>query len=143
MRTSALILAICVCLLNRVTARAADFDGTKPFVCSLIHVVVCDRTGEVEKETAEGINLPQFFSIEVGKKMVTAKTSPDEGRQSPIDTVRHENGTLILEGVQLGKPWHAVINEETGKATITSTTESTAFVVFAACTLTQPAGAVK
>lgn len=143
MRTFTLILAAGICLSNHSPAHAADFDGTKPFLCSLIQVVTCDRSSGVEKDTAADVNLPQFFSIDVGKKLVTATGHSGEKRETAIETVRHENGTLIIEGIQLGKPWDAVINEETGKATITCATESTAFVVFAACTLNQPASVTK
>jgi hypothetical protein len=128
---NALILSLGLWQLNRTPARAADFDGAKPFVVTVKQVEVCDRTGELEKNTAEDVNLPKSFSIDVGKKLVTSKEESGETRTTPIETVRHENGTLILAGVQLGKAWHAVVNEQTGKTTITCTTEDTAFVVFA------------
>jgi hypothetical protein len=137
MKTSMLVAAMLALLVNCTPACAADFDGTKPIICSVIQVVVCSRDGGIEKETAEGVNLPQFFFIDIQKKTVSAKGPSGDSRQSTIETVRHENGMLILEGVQLGKAWHAVINEQTGKTTLTGTTDETAFVVFAACTLTQ------
>src|SRR5207244_3838674 len=111
----AIITAACACFLNSTALAAGDFDGTKPFICSLIQVVVCERSGGIEKNTAEEVNLPQFFFIDVAKRMVTAKGPAGDTRESKIESVRHENGTLILEGVQLGKAWHAVVNEQTGK----------------------------
>ncbi len=137
MKTLILFLATLVALLKSDPARAADFDGSKPFICSVIRVVVCPREGEIEKETAEGVNLSQFLFVDVQKKIVTGKAPSGETRQTTIESVRHENGTLILEGVQLGKAWHAVINEQTGKTTLTGATDEVAFVVFAACTLNQ------
>jgi len=136
MKFSAMILPIFACLLNNAV-RAADFDVAKPFTCSLIQVVVCDRTGTIEKDTAEQVNLPQFIFFDVEKKMVTAKGASGDTRKTDIETVSHDHGTLILGGVQLGKAWHAVINEQTGKATITGATDDTAFILFAACTLNQ------
>ena len=143
MKTFVLILTIGIWHLNGIRARAADFDGTKPFVCTVTQVVVCDRTGAVEKDTAEDVDLPRSFSIDVGNKLAISKKPSGETRKTSIENVRHVNGALILEGVQLGEAWHAVINEVTGKATITSTTEPTAFVVFAECTLNPPASAAK
>ena len=112
-------------------------------MCTVMQVVACDRTGEVEKDAAEDVNLPRSFSIDVGNKLAISTGPAGETRKTSIETVRHVNGTLILEGVQLGKAWHAVINEETGKATITSTTEPTVFVVFADCSLDKPTAAAK
>jgi hypothetical protein len=40
----------------------------------------------------------------------------------------------MLQGVQRGKAWSAVINEETAKTTITGADDETGFIVFAACT---------
>ena len=137
MKTSILFLATLVALLKSEPARAADFDGSKPFICSVIRVVVCPREGEVEKETAESVNLAQFLFVDVQKKIVTGKGPSGDTRQTTIENIRHDNGTMILEGVQLGKAWHAVINEQTGKTTLTGATEDVAFVVFAACTLNQ------
>ena len=135
MKASTIGIAILATVLNNTTARAADFDGTKPIICSVTQVVVCPRTGEIEKETAEGVNLPQFFFIDVQNKIVTAKGPSGDVRNTKIEAARHESGSLILEGVQLGKAWNAVINEQNGKATITGSTPDTAFVVFAACTV--------
>ena len=135
MKSSAFFVAIFACVWNSLPANAADFDGSKPFTCSPTRVVVCEPDGNIEKDTAEDVNLPKAIVIDVAKKILQAKSSSGEMRETAIEKVRHENGTLILEGVQLGKAWHAVINEQTGKTTITGATEDTAFVVFAACTL--------
>ena len=135
MKSSTFVLAIFVCIWNCLPANAADFDGSKPFTCSPTRVVVCEHDGNIEKDTAEDVNLPKAIVIDVAKKILQAKSSSGETRETAIEKVRHENGTLILEGVQLGKAWHAVINEQTGKTTITGATDDTAFVVFAACTL--------
>src|SRR5205814_8873080 len=70
---------------------SGDFDGTKPLICSLIQVVVCERTGEVERETAEGVNLPQFFFIDVAKK------NRSEEHTSELQSLRHLVCRLLLE----------------------------------------------
>jgi len=137
---SIIMIIVCALLASNTRAPAGDFDGTKPFICSVVQVIVCPRDGEIEKDTAENVNLPQFFFINVEKRTVSAKGSKGEKRETAIENVRHENGTLILEGVQLGKAWHAVINEQTGKTTLTGATDDTAFVVFAACTQNQGSG---
>ncbi len=123
-----------ICLLSSARVWAGDFDGSKPLICAVIQVIACPRNEEIEKGTAESIDLPQFFFIDFEKKVVTGKGPAGDVRETKIESMRHDNGTLILQGVQLGKAWSAVINEETGKTTITGATDDAAFVVFAACT---------
>ena len=43
-------------------------------------------------------------------------------------------GKLILQGVQNGKAWSMVINEQNGKVTMSASDEQAGFVVFGACT---------
>src|ERR1043166_9424125 len=134
MKISILLIALSAWSVSNASVRAGEFDGRKPFICSLTQVFVCERNGEIEKDTAEQVNLPQYFFIDVEKRVVKAKGPSGDARESAIEAVWHEDGALILEGVQLGKAWHAVINEETGKATLTGATADRAFVIFAACT---------
>jgi hypothetical protein len=122
-------------LLYSVGAWAGDFDGSKPLICAVIKTVSCPRNEDIETGTAEDIDLPQFFYIDFEKKIVTGKTSSGEARETKIESLKHEDGKLILQGVQLGKAWSAVINEETGKTTIIGANDEAGFVVFAACTL--------
>jgi hypothetical protein len=113
---------------------AGDFDGSKPLICSVIRTVACPRDDEVSKGTAEDINLPQFFFIDFEKKIVAGKTAEGEVRETKIESIKHEDGQLILQGIQRGKAWSAVINEETGKTTLIGANDDGGFVVFAACT---------
>lgn len=122
-------------LLWSVAVWAGDFDGTKPLICAVIKTVSCPRNEDIETGTAEDIDLPQFFYIDFEKKVVTGKAADGEVRETKIDSLKHEDGKLILQGVQRGKAWSAVINEESGKTTITGANDETAFVVFAACTI--------
>ena len=140
MKPSFIIMSAATALISIASLRGADFDGSRPIICAVNQVVVCPRTGEVEKETPEAVNLPQFFFIDVPKKLVTSKGPSGDVRQTTIEVVKHESGTLILSGVQLGKAWNAVINETSGKTTITGATADTAFVVFAACMVNPEAG---
>ena len=121
-------------LLCSAWAWAGDFDGSKPLICAVIQTVSCPRNEAVETGTAEDIDLPQFFIIDFEKKVVTGKAPGGQVRETKIESLKHEDGKLILQGVQRGRAWSAVINEETGKTTITGADDEAGFVVFAACT---------
>ena len=129
-----LIILTGIGLLCAARARAGDFDGSKPLICAVIQTIACPRNEDIEVGTAEDVDLPQFFFIDFEKRLVTGKMSGGEVRETKIESLKHEDGMLILQGVQRGKAWSAVINEETGKTTITGANDVAGFVVFAACT---------
>ena len=53
---------------------------------------------------------------------------------TPIKTIqRMMDGTIILQGIEL-RGWSAVINEQTGKMTVTVSGDDEAFVLFGVCT---------
>jgi hypothetical protein len=134
MKTLPLIIIAGFSLLCCLQTWAGDFDGSKPLICSVIQTVACTRDGEVDKGTAEDVDLPQFFFIDFEKKVVTGKTAEGEVRETKIESIKHEDGKLMIQGVQRGRAWSAVINETTGKTTIIGATDEAGFVVFAACT---------
>ena len=134
MKKLLVIIIAGISLLCSGSVWAGDFDGSKPLICSVIQTVACPRDDEISKGTAEDVDLPQFFFIDFEKKLVTGKTSEGAVRETKIESMKHEDGKLILQGVQRGKAWSAVINEETGKAIIIGASDEAGFVVFAACT---------
>jgi hypothetical protein len=134
MKKLLVIIVAGICLLCNTRAWAGDFDGSKPLICSVIRTIDCPRDDEISKGTAEDVNLPQFLFIDFEKKLVTGKTAEGDVRETKIESIKHEDGQLILQGVQRGKAWSAVINEETGKTTIIGASDEAGFVVFAACT---------
>jgi len=120
-------------------AWAADFDGSRPILCSVIKVIEC--TPAVDREVnAESIGMPQFLHVDVAGKKVAPATDREGKRVSEIKRVERLDGMLILQGADAGvrdkrdgTGWSATISEATGKFTLTAAGEKTAFVVFGAC----------
>ena len=122
------------------SAEAADFDGSKPLLCSVINVSECTANDGCKKTTVENVRLPQFLKVDLAKKIVTPAT-PIEGRKpTQIERTERVEGKLILQGaeegienVHDGLGWTAAISEETGNFILTASGEDVAFVVFGAC----------
>lgn len=125
---------------GRVVVQAADFDGSKPLLCSVINVAECTQNDGCQKTTIEEIAMPQFLKVDVPNKTVTP-AKPIEGRKpSAIRRMERVEGKLILQGAEEGVEnvidglgWTAAISEETGKFILTASGEEVAFVVFGAC----------
>jgi hypothetical protein len=123
-----------------VAAHAADFDGSKPLLCSVINLTECTASDGCQKTTIESTGMPQFLKVDPAKKVVTS-AKPIEGRKpTKIERMERIDGKLILQGaedgiedVRDGIGWTAAISESTGKFIFTASGEEVAFVVFGAC----------
>ena len=128
-----ILIAVALGTLCPVWVPAGEFDGSKPLLCAVLNAVACPRNEEVAAGDAESVNLPQFFHIDVQQKQITGKGPAGDVRETKIDNVTHEDGKLILQGVQKGKAWSAVIDEETGQTVLVGADNGIGIVVFGAC----------
>jgi len=123
-----------------VVSEAADFDGSKPLICSVINITECTPNDGCQKTAIENVGMPQFLKVDPAKKIVTP-AKPIEGRKpTQIERMERVDGKLILQGaedgvenVRDGLGWTAAISETTGKFILTASGEEVAFVIFGAC----------
>jgi hypothetical protein len=113
---------------------AGDFEGSKPLICAVIRTIECAPDGNCKKGTAEHIDIPQFLMIDFEKKTISSTPEAGPVRITKIRNMVREEGNLILQGVQKGKAWNMIINEVTGKVTLSASDDQVGFVVFGACT---------
>ena len=114
---------------------AATFDGSLPLLCAFTEVFECSIDRGCKEGTAEDMNIPQFIRIDVSKNMVSSAEANEEKRESIIKNLEHNNGMLIMQGVESGRGWNVVIAEDTGHMSGTATEDEGGFVFFGACTL--------
>ena len=114
---------------------AADFDGGKPLICATQVVNECLMGKHCTHVAPEVISFPDFFNVNVKDKVIKGN-----GNKTPIERVEHLDGKLILqgaddgiEGVRDGMGWTIVIDEETGKMSLSASGDGFVIVVFGAC----------
>ena len=127
-----LLAASGLCLVPGPAGAAGKHDGSAPLLCVPIGVTECGAEGECKRGTAESVNLPQFIRVDL--KAMTIR-SEEQKRDSPIKTVEHMNGKLILQGTQGDRGWTMLIDEDTGRLSATVIADGEGFVVFGACTV--------
>ena len=134
MRILSLLLPTCLALLPAALSHAGEFDGKKPFVCTLVEVASCVPGHDCARENADAIGVPHFYAIDVGRNEV-GETRPDgsAGRTSKIDRVEHPPGALLLSGVEGDRGWTASIGEDSGKLSMAVVGDRVSFVVFGDC----------
>lgn len=139
--TNRVILAA-VALVLSPTAMAEPFDGGKAMLCASQYVAECDAGKDCVTVTSGSVNLPDFFLVDTGKKLISATPESGSDATTTIERVEHLDGKLMLQGaddgikdVRDGAGWTMSINESTGKMVMTTAGDGFAVVLFGACTL--------
>ena len=127
-------LAFLCFILTPLSIAAADFDGSRSLLCATIETFECGSDIECQRGTAQSINLPQFLKIDFKDKKISGTRESGEVLSTKIENTEHGDGKLVLQGTQNNKGWSMLINEATGKMTITASDDQVGFVVFGACT---------
>ena len=133
MRISTAALVVAGMLLSALASpgtAAEQLDGSKPILCAAMQVMECDASG-CERRTAQEVNLPPFFVVDIKQKALTAVGG--DGRKAPIDYFEHEKGRLVLHGGQEGRGWSIVVASATGKLSASVVDAEATFVVSGAC----------
>ena len=121
-----LVAAVCIAA---TPALAADFDGTRPLICSSIEAHDCELGVSCLRAVAEDLNVPQFIRLDF-----TAKTISAKGRTSKMQSHARSDGMLILQGVENKRAFSITINEQSGKLVGAIAADEEGYMIFGACT---------
>jgi hypothetical protein len=115
--------------------RAAELDGSTPFLCAMIAATECDRWGVCDPVDPAAAGLPPFVRVNVAQK--TLEATDGSGRKSEIQsvTVAKEQKRILLQGGEQGRLWSAVIGQQGGELTASILDHDGGFVVSGTCTL--------
>jgi len=131
---------LAVGLLTAGQIMATDFDGSKTLTCANQLVNECLPAQRCRMIAPQNVNLPVFFNVDTGNKVLTGKHDGGIEASTPIERLEHLDGKLILqgadngiEGVPDGIGWTMVIEESTGKMSMTASGDGFVLVAFGAC----------
>jgi hypothetical protein len=108
-----------------------------PLVCVPLAVTECGAEDECQRGSAASVNLPHFLRVDVNGMTIRAV---EEGRESPIGSLAHVEGKLILQGVQGTHGWTLIIAEDTGQMSATIASPAAGYIIFGSCTQLSPGG---
>ena len=122
-------------LMTLSATAAATFDGSKTLLCATQAVNECVVGEHCEFVTPDSVNVPDFFVVDAANRVIESS-----GRQTPIERTESLDGKLVLQGaddgvedVRDGLGWTIVIDDSTGKMSLTGAGDGFAIVVFGAC----------
>ena len=136
------ILIVCTIFCSIISVSfvgAADFDGSRPLLVSVLRVVECVPDGTCREVSPASVELHQFLKIDFTQKTIRPATADDTTPPTVIEHQEIVDGKLILQGAEDGYEklhdglgWTMAISEETGQVVLTASGDQVAFVVFGA-----------
>jgi len=129
-----LLLALMACAVLPGSALGVNIDWSKPVICAVLRTVECGVSEECKTGSAESINVPQFLRIDLGKRRMTGIRPSGEQAATMAQTLEDMNDSLILQGIEEGRGWTAVIDKVSGKMVASAAGSQAGFLVFGACT---------
>ena len=131
---AAVLGVMAICLAPYRADAAGKYDGSAPLLCAATTVTECAAEGKCQRRSAESVNLQSLFRVDA-KTMKVRNLEIEKGRESPIQSVGHANGKLILNGADGERGWIVLIHEDTGKMSAVVSGDGEGFVVFGQCAL--------
>jgi hypothetical protein len=129
-------------ILSCAPTHAGSFDGTAPLTCGIQTVVECDRDNECYPVTLEMVNLPDFFHVDFAAEQISAAGVRRAGNTTPIERVERLGGRLLLQGGELsdenpngGIGWSMIVDESSGRMSLSGVALEFALVANGACML--------
>jgi hypothetical protein len=117
-------------------AVADDLTGADRLLCSTTQATACGMAAECATLPPAELNIPQFVVVDVPSRQISTTAASGDNRRTTAQTVRREEGQIILQGYEGGRAFSFVIQEATGRASFASAADGRAVMVFAACTPT-------
>jgi len=132
-RMIVLALALIPALIGQ-TVWADDLSGVNRFVCSAIQATICGEGGDCTVDLPSNLNIPQFVEVDVDAKSLSTTAASGLNRTTPIANINRQDGTIFLQGNEMGRGFSWVITEQTGQVTVAIAADGIAVIVFGACT---------
>ena len=121
-------------LMTTAPLCADDLHGADNLLCAAVETTVCDADGQCVSEPAWNWDVPQFLEIDLKKRVLATTAASGENRSTPIRDQERSDGKIFLQGIERGRAFSFVINEQSGIAAIAIALDEATITVFAACT---------
>ena len=121
-------------LLVGGSVAADNLTGADRLLCSTGQLVVCIEGDECYTVLPAEADVPQFVIIDVKAKMLSTTKASERNRATAIQSVSRSEGRIYLQGVDIGRAFSFVIDEESGRATVAVSRDGVTVTMFGNCT---------
>ncbi len=113
-----------------------DLTGEDKFLCAAANIIVCLDDGSCASAAPWELNVPQFINVDMKKNSLSTTKASGNNRVTIVDNKKRDDGRIYLQGIDRGRAYTFVIDEETGFLTVTVARDDLTVSVFGACTPT-------
>ncbi len=113
---------------------ADDLTGANKLLCTSVQATSCNDDGDCVTDVPWSFNIPQFVEVDFATMKLSTTKAADDPRESPIGNVTRANGLVVLQGLEEGRAYSFVINEKSGRLSVSVARDGITVSVFGACT---------
>ncbi len=124
----------CLALLPAAPLAGDSLEGRDAFLCAVLEVSRCTPEEGCARVALADVNIPDFVEIDLAAKLVRTTVASGENRATPILGVTRQERKIFLQGVEKGRAWSFVLDEESGRLIAAVAREELAVNAFASCT---------
>jgi hypothetical protein len=107
---------------------AADFDGSKPLICTTQYVTDLTGPDEFESGLPAEMGAPTFMRVDFQKKHIAGPK-----QTTNIQSMEASENQILLHGTELGLGWSLAIRGQDGKMTGSLVDAEGVIAMFGAC----------
>ena len=122
-------------LLIGGTVAADNLTGVDRLLCATGQLVACIEGDECYTIMPSEVDVPQFVIVDVKAKMLSTTKASERNRTTAIQTVSRADGLIYLQGVDNGRAFSFVVDEETGRVTVAVSRNGITVTMFGNCTV--------
>lgn len=113
---------------------AENLQGVDRMVCAAADVQICIEYDTCYSAAPMDLGVPEFVIIDTDDKTISTTEASGENRSSTFNSVQKEDGLIYLQGVEGGRAFSFVIDEDSGRMTVAVSRDGMSVSVFGACT---------
>jgi hypothetical protein len=113
---------------------ADDVSGSNSLLCYGLSAARCEIGEACTAVAPWQLNLPDFVKLDLRGKLIQTTAASAEQRETPLQNVQRNNGTILLQGVQGERAFSWLISETSGEGTLSVAGHGQGVTVFTVCT---------
>ena len=115
-------------------AQSDNLEGVDEMLCAAVQVQICIENDTCYLATPAELDVPDFVVIDTGKKTISTTKASNRNRSTSFTSVEKVDGLIYLQGIEGGRAFSFVIDEESGRMTVAVSRDGLAVNVFGTCT---------
>jgi len=121
-------------MLLVVSALADNLEGVDKMICAAGQVQICIENDMCYPANAAELDVPDFVIIDLKKKVISTTKASNQNRSTPLKYIERADGLVYLQGIEGGRAFSFMIDEATGRMTVSVARDGVAVSVFGVCT---------